>query len=100
MSGLSTPPRRGPVMRLPRVRFTVRRMLVTVAVVALYLGAEATMGRGPECRDRARSARRMALSWERFARSGSYGVNVLNQQERAEFRRRAEESRQMARQCE
>ena len=40
-------------MRLPRVRFTVRRMMVAVAVLALPLGAERTWRRCSYCRERA-----------------------------------------------
>src|SRR4051794_241748 len=37
-------------MRILRVRFTLRRMMVAVALVALYLGTEAGSGRRDYCR--------------------------------------------------
>jgi hypothetical protein len=49
-------------MRLPRLRFTVRRMMVAVAVVALVLGAVALGVRSGEFRNRARYHEVMAAS--------------------------------------
>jgi hypothetical protein len=49
-------------MRLPRPRFTVRRMMVAVAVVALVLGAVALGVRSREFRNRARYHEVMAAS--------------------------------------
>jgi hypothetical protein len=42
-----------PAMRLPRVRFTVRRMMIAVAVVAVLIEGEFTRRRIVEYRDRA-----------------------------------------------
>src|SRR4051812_40735430 len=88
MTPPATPPR-GPTMRMPRVRFTVRWMRIAVTVIALYLGAEATIGRGPTCRERARRFERMAQGYERISRSGVAGGNSLDASERESFHRSA-----------
>src|SRR5690349_21101085 len=61
-------------MRLPRVRFTVRRMMVCVAIVAILLGTAIWTAR---LRRRAAHYRALAASWAAQERGQNNSVVVF-----------------------
>src|SRR4051812_31944877 len=60
--------RRGPAMRLPRVRLTMRGMMIAVAVVALGVGIETMRRRRSTFRERAALWAQLESIEQRLAR--------------------------------
>lgn len=63
-------------MRVLRPRFTLRRIMIAVALLALYLGTEAASGRGELCRKFARQHENSARVYAGFAREIESGQVV------------------------
>ena len=84
---------------MPRFRFTLRRMMVVLAIVALYLGAESSFGRGKVCRERAERFHRFAQAFESFARRGESDGTPRTPVDQASFLGQAEKYHRLARLC-
>src|SRR4051794_25580835 len=83
-------------MRLPRVRFTVRRMMVAVAVAALALGAEATRRRWASFQVMAKDLAQKEAQCRTLADSMRWASDRGPASERDETREKAAEYNRLA----
>ena len=74
---MSIPTDRGHAMRLPRFRFTLRRMVIVVAIVGALFGAEVTRRRRAVFLRRADGCRQMYVVCKRVEDSGRELVPIL-----------------------
>lgn len=84
---------------MPRFRLTLGRMMVVVAIVALCLGAESSLGRRKVCRERAERFHRYARAFESSARRGESDGTLRTPLHQASFLGQAEKYDRLARLC-
>ena len=83
-------------MRVPRLRFTIRGMMVAVAVAAVVLGVEATRRRWASFRATAKELARNEEQCRSLADSMRWGSDRGPASERVQMREKAEEYDRMA----
>ena len=83
-------------MRLPRVRFTVRRMRIAVAIAALALGAEATRRRWASFRVMAKDFAQKEAQCRTLADSMRWASDRGPASEREEMKEKAAEYNRLA----
>jgi hypothetical protein len=86
-------------MRLPRVRFSIRWLMVAVAVAALALGAEATRRRWASFRAMAKELAQKEAQCRVLSNSMSWASGRASVAEREELNAKAAEYQRLADDC-